>query len=109
MHIIADFWGMSHLPDSSSEIESLLIEAAKTAKANILKTALYKFDPQGVTGVILLSESHISIHTWPETGYASIDAYTCGDHTDPMAAVNYLKKSLKPLVVQMTKIKRGQL
>ena len=108
-HVIADFWGAKNVPDTEKEIEEMLIEAAKRAKGTVLKTSLYKFEPQGVTGVVLLSESHISIHTWPERGYCSIDAYTCGNHTKPAEAIKYMKSLMKPSQVQLWKINRGEL
>lgn len=76
--------------DNIKLVEFLLREAANVAHATILDFASHKFEPEGVTAFLLLSESHISIHTWPEKGYAAIDIYTCGEHTDPLAAAEFL-------------------
>ena len=69
-----------------------LNRAAKLANATVLNLISNKFDPQGVTAIALLAESHISIHTWPEIGYAAIDVFTCGDHTMPEKACKLLFK-----------------
>ena len=72
-----------------------MTKAAEAANATLLSISSKKFDPQGVTAVVLLSESHLSIHTWPEYGYAAIDAFTCGDRTDPEKACDFLLKTFK--------------
>ncbi len=79
--------------------------AAKLAGATLLNLITHRFKPQGVTGLALLAESHISIHTWPENSYAAVDVFTCGNHTDPelackvlieeLSAKNYSLKSFK--------------
>lgn len=71
-------------------IREALVDAAELAGATLIDVKTHAFDPQGVTGFALLAESHISIHTWPEYGFAAIDAFTCGDTTDPELACNYL-------------------
>lgn len=83
------------LLDDEDFVKEALIQAAESAGATLLGLITHKFEPQGVTGVALLSESHLSFHSWPEYGYASIDAFTCGDHTDPEAACHSLKYAFK--------------
>ena len=73
----------------------LLYNATKEAKSTLLNLATHKFEPQGVTGVAMLAESHISIHTWPEKGMAVCDVFTCGDSAEPENAVEYMKEKLK--------------
>jgi S-adenosylmethionine decarboxylase len=79
--------------------EDFIKEAIKKAVirsgATLLQLISHKFEPQGVTALALLSESHISIHTWPELNYAAIDVFTCGQHTNPDAACELLKQELK--------------
>ena len=82
------------LLDDESHIRNVLIKAAQLCKSTLLDISSHKFDPQGVTAVALLAESHISIHTWPENGMAVCDVFTCGDHTDPQAGVEYMKMVL---------------
>ena len=69
--------------------------AAQRAGATLLNLITHRFEPQGVTGLALLAESHISIHTWPENGYAAVDVFTCGDHTMPEKACEVLCEELE--------------
>jgi S-adenosylmethionine decarboxylase len=87
--------GDPHLLDNEAFIKEAITQAADASGATLLGMVSHKFEPQGVTAVALLSESHLSIHTWPEHGYAAIDAFTCGDHTNPEAACCSLRESLK--------------
>ena len=79
------------LLDDEAHIRNVLVNAAALAESTLLGVQSHKFDPQGVTAVALLAESHISIHTWPEKGMAVCDVFTCGDHTKPKKAVEYMK------------------
>ncbi len=76
-------------------IRTSLTSAAKTAGAKLLNLITHRFNPQGVTGLALLAESHISIHTWPEHGYAAIDVFTCGKKTLPQRACEFLSDELE--------------
>jgi len=73
-------------------IRTTMTSSAKIAGATLINLVTHSFRPQGVTGLALLAESHISIHTWPEIGYAAIDVFTCGDHTMPEKACKLLSK-----------------
>jgi S-adenosylmethionine decarboxylase len=88
-------------------VRSIMVAAAKEANAEILKVAFHRFNPQGVSGVVVIAESHLSIHTWPESGYAAVDFYTCGDHTDPWRACEYAAKELGARSMLTTEVKRG--
>jgi len=88
-------------------IRTMLIEAAKVSRATIMESAFHRFQPQGVSGTVILAESHLAIHTWPEKGYAAMDFYTCGDHTDPWLACEYAAKALGAKAMRTTEIKRG--
>jgi S-adenosylmethionine decarboxylase len=94
-HCIAELYeGCPEKLNSESFIREALTEAAKRSGATLLSLTSHNFTPQGVTALALLSESHLSIHTWPELGYAAVDAFTCGAHTDPEVACLYLKEAL---------------
>lgn len=87
LHLIADIAGASHLGDAAA-IEAVLRAAAAAARVRVLGINLHHFGPeQGVTGVALLAESHISIHTWPEEGWAAVDIFVCGSDADANAAL----------------------
>ncbi len=106
--VIADFWDVENNIESKSEIEEILQQAAIESKATPLKITSYEFNPCGITSVILLAESHISIHTWPELKYVAIDAFTCGEHTIPMNAIDYLRKVFKPQKMSLKEFTRGE-
>lgn len=107
IHLIADFWS-GRIIEDKKEIEKILIEAAKKAGNTPLEVSIHKFSPQGITGVILLAESHIAIHSWPEINYLAIDIFTCGDKAVPRKALNCLKKAFQPKRVEIKEIKRGK-
>ena len=90
-------------------VRETLQQAARESRATIMETAFHRFEPQGVSGVVVLAESHISIHTWPETGYAAMDFYTCGDHTDPWLACEFAAKAFGAKNMITTEVKRGVL
>ena len=91
-HCIYDLQdGDPQLLDDEDFIKDALMKAAEAAGATLLKIVSHKFEPQGVTALALLSESHISIHTYPEQNYAAIDAFTCGAHTDAETACRSLQ------------------
>ena len=80
--------------DDEVFLRSAITQAAERAGATLLNLITHQFQPQGVTGLALLAESHISIHTWPEAGYAAVDVFTCGDHTMPEKACEVLCEDL---------------
>ena len=105
-HFIVDFWGSQPLQDIGL-IENALIDAASIAGAILLHIHLHQFSSGGgVTGVALLAESHISIHTWPERNYAAFDVFMCGN-AQPEKAVEHLKKIFNPEKVEIQEILRG--
>ena len=81
--------------DDEEYVKETLIEAAKIGKLEVLIVDTHKFEPHGVTGYALLAESHLSIHTWPEKGVAMCDIFTCGSHSKPENAVQYLSEWLE--------------
>lgn len=107
-HLIVEFWHGKIIEDSK-KVEEILIQAVKEAKSTPLETVFHKFSPQGLTGVILLAESHIAYHSWPEANYLAIDIFTCGDKAMPFKALDYLKKTFEPEKVEIKTIKRGRL
>ena len=88
-------------------VRGTMVTAAREANAEILKVAFHRFQPHGVSGVVVIAESHLSIHTWPESRYAALDFYTCGDHTDPWRACDYVAKALGASSMLTTEIRRG--
>lgn len=110
LHILCELYECdSEILDDELQIESLMIEAALECGAEVRKTAFQKFSPQGVSGVVVISESHLTIHTWPQGQYryAAIDIFTCGDKINPEDACEYLMKKLKANKCYMKKFIRG--
>ena len=83
-----------NLLDDESFVRDVIYQASVKCKSTLLALNSHKFDPQGVTCVAMLAESHISIHTWPENGMAVCDVFTCGDHTVPRAGVTYMYEAM---------------
>jgi S-adenosylmethionine decarboxylase len=81
--------------NDESFLRCILDRAAKLANATVLNLISNKFEPQGVTAIALLSESHISIHTWPESNYSAVDIFTCGQNMLPELASEYLIEALR--------------
>lgn len=107
-HLILELWGCdTHQINSIETIERAITETIEACGATLLDLRVYPFTPQGVTGVAILSESHLMIHTWPEHGYAAVDVFTCGMHTDPSKAVPVLRRHFLPERVQVMEMNRG--
>jgi len=88
-------------------MKKILAAAVKKANNTPLEIIIHKFQPQGMTGIVLLAESHIAIHTWPEFNYIALDIYTCGDKANPFKALEYLKEEFHPQKFESRKLKRG--
>jgi S-adenosylmethionine decarboxylase len=106
-HIIADFWGVKEIEDQE-QVKKILEQSAKEAGSTLLDINIYKFDPKGLTGIAVLAESHISIHTWPERQYIAVDAFTCGKHTDPRRAIDCLAREFAPSKTKIIEVKRAK-
>ncbi|HKK28943.1 MAG TPA: adenosylmethionine decarboxylase [Alphaproteobacteria bacterium] len=105
-HLLIDLSGAANLNDLET-VEAALREAAIVSGATILNVDLHHFEPNGgISGVVVLSESHISIHTWPERDFAALDIFMCGD-CNPYLAIPVLKKAFKPSAVQLSEHRRG--
>lgn len=106
-HLLLELSGCSAVALNDREVvRSALRAAAVAAGAVIVSEALHGFSPHGLTALVLLAESHISIHTWPEAGYAAVDIYTCGD-CRPELAVDVLSRDLQAEQVEVLWIDRG--
>lgn len=86
-----------------------MVRGLSEAGGRIIWKFFYKFRPHGVTGVILIAESHLSLHTWPEKGYVAIDIFTCGSRMDPWKAYKRIVEEIKPKRVRVLELKRGVL
>lgn len=107
-HLIADFWNVSPILDPD-RVESILLEASRHANATVLGVEVRQFEKEGITGVAILKESHVSIHSWPEKNYLAIDIFTCGVDTMAFEALEYLKNVYSPERFRIKEIRRGKL
>lgn len=108
-HCIADLWQCDkNLLNDKKKIKKILKQAALIAGANPLKYIDYQFNPNGVTAVWILSESHVSIHTYPDHEYAHVDIFTCGKHCNPLKGINEIIKNLKSKKNKITNLIRGK-
>ena len=90
-------------------LEYQMLEAVELSGATIIQPFFHQFSPHGVTGVVVVAESHFAIHTWPEYGYCALDIFTCGEQIKAHEALEYLKRNLKAETVSVMETKRGVL
>ncbi|MDH4156654.1 MAG: adenosylmethionine decarboxylase [candidate division Zixibacteria bacterium] len=93
--------------NNSQLLEQYINEAVRESGATIVRSVFHRYNPQGVSGVVVIAESHFSVHTWPEYGYAAVDFFTCGGSVDPHKAHKYLQKKLGTKNAQVMEVKRG--
>ena len=94
-HFLLELYGCNYEKlNDESFLRCSINNAAKLAKAQVLNLISNKFEPQGVTAIALLAESHLSIHTWPESNYSAVDIFTCGQNMMPDLACKYLIEAL---------------
>jgi len=95
--------------DDVEFIRTHMIQSAIVANSTVINSAFHRFSPWGVSGVVIIAESNITIHTWPEHGYAAIDVFTCGDDCDPWKAYEYLRDTLESKSQDVKEVRRGVL
>lgn len=106
-HILVEFTGCSpEIMNDVASIEADMVEAAVKAEMTVINSTFHHFSPYGVSGVVVVQESHLAIHTWPEYGYAAVDIFTCGD-TNTWAAFDYLQEKFKAKNYSAIEMRRG--
>jgi S-adenosylmethionine decarboxylase len=107
-HYLLDAWGVSaSVLDDVDGLRGTLTAAATDAGATVVQTTFHRFAPHGVTGVVLLAESHVAVHTWPERGVAAVDVFTCGDPAIGGRVVAAVVKAWKPARHDVHHLARG--
>lgn len=107
-HVIAEYYGCRpELLDDLAGLAEQMVTAARRAGATPVKQEFHHFAPHGISGVVIIMESHLTIHTWPEHRYAAVDFFTCGEHTDPLLAHEYLSQSLGATASHHVMLQRG--
>jgi S-adenosylmethionine decarboxylase len=106
--LIIELYGCDTLIlNNKKTVTYFLLGAAEKLGATILSSYFHKFSPQGITGIVAIAESHLSIHTWPEHAYAAVDIFTCGNRTHPHEAAKYLIERFSPDKHHIQEITRG--
>jgi S-adenosylmethionine decarboxylase len=109
-HLIVELYGCSsELLNNLVQVEKILIEAVELSKATIVQPVFHHFSPHGISGVVVIAESHFTIHTWPEYGYCALDIFTCGEQIDPDLSLQFLKTRFGAANMSVMEIKRGTL
>lgn len=90
-----------------SQLEKIMMEAARLAGATVVKSVFHRYNPQGLSGIVVIAESHISIHTWPEYRYAAVDCFTCGQNINPNRIIDHLIEALGCSSIQLSDLNRG--
>lgn len=108
-HLLIEFYDCdSEILDDVAGIEDNMRTAARKANSTIVNSTFHRFNPYGVSGVVVIAESHLSIHTWPEYGYAAVDIFTCGEAVDPWKAFKHLKESFRSSREAVVELNRGE-
>jgi S-adenosylmethionine decarboxylase proenzyme len=94
--------------NDQARVRDAMIQAARAAQATIVADVFHRFNPHGISGVVVIAESHIAIHSWPEHACASVDIFTCGDRLRPEAAVESLKAAFRATHTEVRVIPRGR-
>ncbi len=106
-HLIAEFYGCeAALLNEVDELRRVMVHAARLVGATVLGETFHSFSPQGASGTVVIAESHLSVHTWPEKGYVAVDIYTCGG-LDPRPAFDYLASAFQARSSRVQEILRG--
>ena len=107
-HILIEFYNCDEdILKDPVLIDEHMNEAARIANATIVQSVFHHFNPYGVSGAVIISESHLAIHTWPEYGYAAVDVFTCGDKIDPWTAFKFLEDAFKADRSESIEVPRG--
>ena len=107
-HLIVEYTGCDRsILDNIESLEQSLCEAVRRAGATIVNCTFHRYNPQGVSGVVVIAESHMSIHTWPEYGYAAVDFFTCGDECNPNLAHEFMTRALGSENASVKEMPRG--
>ncbi|MBN1697109.1 MAG: S-adenosylmethionine decarboxylase proenzyme [Spirochaetales bacterium] len=109
-HLLIELYNCdSGIINDLRRIQSVMLEAVRVAGATVIQPVFHQFNPHGISGVVVIAESHFSIHTWPEYGYCALDIFTCGDEMDSARAVEYLKEEFCAGSLSIMEVKRGTL
>jgi S-adenosylmethionine decarboxylase len=107
--LLAELFGCDRgVLNDRAAIEMIMNSAAVSSGATVVRSVFHLFNPNGISGVVVIAESHLAIHTWPEFRYAAVDIFTCGDDVDPWKAHDYIKRELRAETASTVEMSRGE-
>lgn len=107
-HLMVELYGCDeNLLNDAEGLKQMMLSAARRAKATIVGASFHTFNPHGISGFVVIAESHLAIHTWPEYGFASLDIFTCGDEVNPWEVYSNLVESFKAENTSLFEMRRG--
>ncbi len=107
-HLLVDLYGCANIPSTAQSLELLMLETAKVIEATVVTSSFHEFSPQGLSGVVVISESHIAAHTWPEHGVVCVDIFTCSQTMNSIAGLKQLFESLAAESLTVSNVCRGK-
>lgn len=108
-HVLLDLWDVDpDLLDDLEGLRTLLADCARRGGATVVEERFHRFAPQGVSGVVVLAESHVAVHTWPESGFAALDVFTCGEPEMAERIADHLVTTLEPGREERQRVLRGR-
>lgn len=109
-HLLVELYGCDpEVLNDKGRVEKIMTEAARRCGATIVQIVFHLFNPHGVSGVVVIAESHLAIHTWPEYRYAAVDIFTCGTKVDPWKAHEHIKEQLRAERYSTLEMTRGEM
>lgn len=108
-HWLVDFYDCEQLPSEPAVLEGMLVEAAKLAGATVVQSCFHRFSPHGLSGVVIIAESHLAAHTWPEHRAMCIDIFSCSHRIHSQVAIDYVASQIQAARVETRSIVRGDL
>jgi S-adenosylmethionine decarboxylase proenzyme len=107
-HLLVDFSGCRSISKKADELEEVMLATARAIKATIVTSSFHEFNPQGLSGVVVIAESHLAVHTWPEHGAVCVDLFTCSSDMDAVAGLALMFETFDASTMQIQTVSRGQ-
>lgn len=108
-HWLVDFFQCTKLPTDPLVLETIMVTAAKMAGATVVQTCFHKFSPHGLSGVVVIAESHLAVHTWPEHNAMCLDLFSCSDKINAQIAIDFIAAEIQAGKVDRRTVTRGEL
>lgn len=107
-HLLVDFEDCDSMVSSTEKLRQIMLESAREIKATIVNSSFHEFNPHGLSGVVVIAESHLAVHTWPEHRAVCVDLFTCSDEMDPVSGIAFLFESFAAGRMTLQTLSRGR-